>query len=794
MDEDQEFPVEGECQISEDEKDVTDKGMKLLQVQTNAQAVIQSQQQQSQGSLVHWERFLPRRSLKVLLVENDDSTRHVVSALLRNCGYEVTAVANGLQAWKLLQDLTNHIDLVLTEVAMPCLSGIGLLGNIMSHKTCRNIPVIMMSSHDSMNVVFRCLSKGAVDFLVKPIRKNELKILWQHIWRRCHSSSGSGSGSGSGSAVWTQNSSKSKGADESDNVTDSKDDDDSGSIGLNARDGSDNGSGTQSSWTKRVVEVDSPKPMLPWDQLADPPDSKCTQVIHSRPEACDNNWVPLATRKKCGKQDDEFDNIATGKDLEIGVPGIPNLQLNDSSELVLTNIAGNNGEKFREIKPEQDIGHLEKGQAEVNSQKHNTELRNLGNDILISITNPQIESEVVDIPHSCFFNNKSRVIYESKAIPSLELSLKRLRDIGDAGAISHERNVLRHSAFSRYNSASTPDQAPTGNLGSFSLLGNCSEAAKTEIMQDLQSKSNSTPYNPCPNGSSNNDVVGSKTNNVFTKPLVIRDKPTPKSTVKCLHPPAFQPVQNDHTPLPQPVIQGKGDAPIANTILAQSRAMNKQGQEQHHRRCVHNMPLTIHDDLFLKIMSAAASQCGSSNILSTSMEGNNGNYSLNGSASGSHGSKVAMNPKGTNLECNSGAAGKDETPGTDESGSRSRVGRVCFAPREAAVALNKFRQKRKERCFEKKSSKFNTSVVRSWQNKDPVSQVAFEHRVEDSHDQSDLTASNLKGTQRDDCSGPVDHEYLNSPPSSNYPGTPETESSATQQGGDLPMRLKLVMN
>jgi len=31
------------------------------------------------------------------------------------------------------------------------------------------------------------LSKGAVDFLVKPLRKNELKNLWQHVWRRCHS-------------------------------------------------------------------------------------------------------------------------------------------------------------------------------------------------------------------------------------------------------------------------------------------------------------------------------------------------------------------------------------------------------------------------------------------------------------------------------------------------------------------------------------------------------------------------------------------------------------------------------
>lgn len=44
--------------------------------------------QQAQNSVIRWERFLPIGSLKVLLVENDDSTRHVVSALLRNCSYE----------------------------------------------------------------------------------------------------------------------------------------------------------------------------------------------------------------------------------------------------------------------------------------------------------------------------------------------------------------------------------------------------------------------------------------------------------------------------------------------------------------------------------------------------------------------------------------------------------------------------------------------------------------------------------------------------------------------------------
>ncbi|KAJ8532885.1 hypothetical protein K7X08_015774 [Anisodus acutangulus] len=125
---------------------------------------------------------------------------------------------------------------------MPCLSGIGLLCKIMSHKTHKNIPVIMMSSHDSVGLVFKCLSKGAADFLVKPIRKNELKNLWQHGWRRCQSSSGSGNGSG----TQTQKSVKSKSGEQCGNNSSSYDgEDNQGNAPL--QNGSDDGSKTQSS-------------------------------------------------------------------------------------------------------------------------------------------------------------------------------------------------------------------------------------------------------------------------------------------------------------------------------------------------------------------------------------------------------------------------------------------------------------------------------------------------------------------------------------------------------------------
>ncbi|XP_073013313.1 two-component response regulator-like APRR9 isoform X2 [Typha latifolia] len=139
--------------------------------------------------VIRWDHFLPRRSLRVLLVEHDDSTRHIVTALLRKCSYHVAAVADGLKAWEILKERQYAFDLVLTEVAMPSLSGIGLLSKIMATGECKNIPVIMMSSQDSIGVVLKCMLKGAVDFLVKPVRKNELRNLWQHVWRRhCASS------------------------------------------------------------------------------------------------------------------------------------------------------------------------------------------------------------------------------------------------------------------------------------------------------------------------------------------------------------------------------------------------------------------------------------------------------------------------------------------------------------------------------------------------------------------------------------------------------------------------------
>ncbi|XP_031269191.1 two-component response regulator-like APRR7 isoform X1 [Pistacia vera] len=695
-----------------------------------ASAVLQVSQQQPQAAMVCWERFLHLRSLKVLLVENDDSTRYVVAALLRNCSYEVTEATNGLQAWKILEDLTNHINIVLTEVAMPCLSGIGLLCKIMNHKTRKNVPVIMMSSLDSISLVFKCFSKGAVDFLVKPIRKNELKNLWQHVWRRCHSSSGSGSESG----TQTQKSVKSKSVEKSDNNTGSNDEEDNGSIGLNVGDGSDDGSGTQSSWTKQV-KFDGPGPISPCGQVAECPDSTCAQVIHLNAEVSDNRRIPVTEAEECHEHEEKLDNISMGRDLNLGVHRGLDLQLEYSSEVPIKCV-GTKQNNHLEVDSSKFFEPIDRGQLDLKSESPSSKMKyeaaNLIG-VITKITDPEKNNAEYEAQNriSEILDDNSKVIKDSVELPSLELSLKRLRGVKDIGmTVQVDRNVLRRSdssAFSRYNATSNTNKGPGGNVASASQVDNSLEVAKKGAICDIQSHSSGDILHQSLNAGSNNMDLGSTTNNAFIKPVLLKNKSEVSSTINRLNQSyPFQPMKNNHLCGPHHVASDKGESVMAASSLAQPWDEDQELQIQHlthHYDNCHHLIYNLqqqqlphdHDLLSLKKMAATVPHCGSSNALGGLVEGNARNHSVNGSTSGSNhgsngqnGSSTAMNAGGMNIESDNGVADKSESGdasgsgcGTGSgSGSGSRVDQNKFSQREAA--LTKFRQKRKERCYRKR--------------------------------------------------------------------------------------------
>ncbi|KAI3474028.1 hypothetical protein Pfo_028816 [Paulownia fortunei] len=591
--------------------------------------ILQVQQQQTQGTVVCWERFLHVRTIRVLLVENDDSTRHVVTALLRNCNYEDFRRSN------------HHIDIVLTEVVMPCLSGISLLCKIMSHKTRNNIPVI----------IFKCLSKGAVDFLVKPIRKNELKNLWQHVWRRCHSSSGSGSESG----TQTQKSVKSKGSEKSGNSA-SDDGENDASNGLNIGDGSDDGSGAQSSWTKQAVEVDSSQALSPMDQVAECPDSTCAQVIRSNAELSDYKKVQISVAREGHGQN------SLGNDLET----IVHRNVEPKSENPVegqANRTGRESESSREVANKLDIN-----------------------------------------------NNATDDCKE----PNFELSLKRLRGVQDTGrSVQDDRYVLRRSeqsAFSRYNTSTNIFKSPNGITGSSSVLDNSIEVAKRESVGDIQVYSTDHIVYQSSNGVSNNIDMGSTTNKLpkdksEATSTINGLHPSAFRSVK--HDLRYS--QQQVSLLPNCMQSTDLCQARSSYQELQSQHPRHQNYNRHHHH-FHNMenqPSSNQDESSLKQVAVDAPHCGSTNVLGGPMDGNPRNCSLNRSASGSNhgsngqnGSSTAINAVGNNAESDVGQVGKSGSGDASGSGGGNRVDENKFAQREAA--LIKFRQKRKERCFKKK--------------------------------------------------------------------------------------------
>nr|CCA14225.1 protein kinase putative [Albugo laibachii Nc14] len=128
--------------------------------------------------------------VRILVVEDDAFTRIATIDILQSCKYNVSAVENGKEALQTLQQSYQQYDLVLCDVMLPCMTGIELLEAIQAHPTRFNhIPIVMTSCNEGMDVVKNCLSKGAKDYLIKPIQVNTAKTLVRHVWlhRQQHS-------------------------------------------------------------------------------------------------------------------------------------------------------------------------------------------------------------------------------------------------------------------------------------------------------------------------------------------------------------------------------------------------------------------------------------------------------------------------------------------------------------------------------------------------------------------------------------------------------------------------------
>ncbi len=105
---------------------------------------------------------------RILVVEDDSSTRTALAGWLGH-DYEVLTAADGLEG---LQIATTHQpppDLILADVWMPRLDGVGMVSRIKAIEALRSIPVIFLTGQTSPTSVIAGISAGARAYLPKPI-------------------------------------------------------------------------------------------------------------------------------------------------------------------------------------------------------------------------------------------------------------------------------------------------------------------------------------------------------------------------------------------------------------------------------------------------------------------------------------------------------------------------------------------------------------------------------------------------------------------------------------------------
>ncbi|MFM9975430.1 MAG: sigma-54-dependent transcriptional regulator [Beijerinckiaceae bacterium] len=110
----------------------------------------------------------------ILIADDDPIQRRLLTEMVKRAGYDPVAVESGEAALARLEKGEPRIDLLILDLVMPDLDGMGVLGRLREKDIA--LPVIVQTAHGSIETVISAMRAGAADFVVKPVGAERLNI------------------------------------------------------------------------------------------------------------------------------------------------------------------------------------------------------------------------------------------------------------------------------------------------------------------------------------------------------------------------------------------------------------------------------------------------------------------------------------------------------------------------------------------------------------------------------------------------------------------------------------------
>jgi two-component system, response regulator, stage 0 sporulation protein F len=115
---------------------------------------------------------------RILVVDDEENARVVLSKLLTHDGYEVSSARNGVEALNYLR--SKNVELIITDLNMPEMNGLMFLRELNRSHPASN--VIMITGYGEVESYLEAMTLGAFEYINKPVKYDELKKVINKIF------------------------------------------------------------------------------------------------------------------------------------------------------------------------------------------------------------------------------------------------------------------------------------------------------------------------------------------------------------------------------------------------------------------------------------------------------------------------------------------------------------------------------------------------------------------------------------------------------------------------------------